>query len=46
MHQLSNGRWVNIGIVSWGIGCGVVGRPGIYTRVNTYLDWIFANAEY
>ncbi|XP_012252741.2 proclotting enzyme isoform X2 [Athalia rosae] len=44
LHQLGNGRWVNVGIVSWGIRCGEPGHPGIYTRVNSYLDWIFANA--
>ncbi|XP_012222599.1 trypsin-1 [Linepithema humile] len=46
LHQLSNGRWVNIGIVSWGIRCGEPGFPGIYTRVSSYLDWIFANAVF
>ncbi|XP_018348548.1 PREDICTED: proclotting enzyme-like isoform X2 [Trachymyrmex septentrionalis] len=46
LHQLANGRWVNIGIVSWGIRCGDPGYPGIYTRVNSYLDWIFANAVF
>lgn len=46
VHQLGNGRWVNVGIVSWGIRCGEPGRPGIYTRVNFYLDWIFANAVF
>ncbi|KAK2579335.1 hypothetical protein KPH14_008287 [Odynerus spinipes] len=46
VHQLGNGRWVNVGIVSWGIRCGMPGRPGIYTRVNSYLDWIFANAVF
>ncbi|KAI4498839.1 hypothetical protein M0802_006014 [Mischocyttarus mexicanus] len=46
VHQLGNGRWVNIGIVSWGIRCGEPRNPGIYTRVNFYLDWIFANAVF
>ncbi|KAM0730709.1 Proclotting enzyme [Formica fusca] len=46
LHQLGNGRWVNIGIVSWGIRCGEPGFPGIYTRVSSYLDWIFANAVF
>ncbi|XP_015109806.1 venom protease [Diachasma alloeum] len=46
LHQLANGRWINIGIVSWGIRCGEPGHPGIYTRVSSYLDWIFANAVF
>ncbi|XP_044584591.1 proclotting enzyme-like isoform X2 [Cotesia glomerata] len=44
LHQLGNGRWVNIGIVSWGIRCGDPGHPGIYTDVSSFLDWIFGNA--
>lgn len=28
-----------VGIVSFGIGCGS-GRPGIYTRVANYIEWI------
>ncbi|RZC38257.1 Trypsin domain containing protein [Asbolus verrucosus] len=33
-------RFVQIGIVSWGIGCGIDGIPGVYVNVPLYFDWI------
>ena len=33
-------RWVHLGIVSWGIGCGDEGVPGIYADVRPHVAWI------
>ncbi|XP_058144987.2 serine protease 44-like [Dasypus novemcinctus] len=40
-----NNTWIQVGIVSWGIGCGRRGFPGVYADVGYFRDWLVAQVN-
>ena len=38
-----SGLQEQLGIVSWGQGCGLPGYPGVYTDIGFYIDWLSKN---
>ncbi len=38
--RLSDRKWYQFGIISWGISCAKPGIPDVFTKVSAYIDWI------
>ncbi|XP_042343078.1 transmembrane protease serine 13a [Plectropomus leopardus] len=38
-------RWYLVGITSWGRGCGLRNKPGVYTNVKSVLPWIYSTMQ-
>uniref|UniRef100_A0A7E4ZQM2 Peptidase S1 domain-containing protein n=1 Tax=Panagrellus redivivus TaxID=6233 RepID=A0A7E4ZQM2_PANRE len=43
VFQTDNEAWFQVGITSWGVGCGET--PGVYTRVSAYCGWIYSTTN-
>ena len=42
-EDTDSGRWVLMGLTSFGEGCARPHRPGVYTRVSAFNDWLQHN---
>lgn len=43
MAAQADGNWVQIGVTSWGTGCGRAGLPGVYARLSGLYGFIVQN---
>lgn len=41
----NDGKMTLMGVISWGDGCGQKDKPGVYTRVVNYINWINGKME-
>jgi len=45
VRNVEDTEWLLVGITSWGLGCAQSGKPGVYTKVSNYINWIDSNTD-
>ena len=45
VRNVEDTEWLLVGITSWGLGCAQEGKPGVYTKVSNYINWINTNTD-
>lgn len=45
LRDPDDAHYIQVGIVSFGIGCAMRDVPGVYTRLDSLVDWISENLD-